>query len=394
MPTESTFILAGLFVVAAAAGWAFARYFGGDDRDNLQPISEDYLRGLNLVLNQQTDEALEFFVEMAAVDDQTLETHFALGHLFRRRGEVDKAIRVHQNLLARPSLSEEQRDQAMLALGKDYLGAGLFDRAEKVFSELSAGSAEEESALEHVVGIYEQQSEWTKAIDARQRLDKLRGNPAEDLVGQYYCELAEAARQNGDLASARSYLKLAMSRGRPTVRSALIRAAIAREEGEEKLAIRLYQQALTQESDLVAEVLPLLHQSHIADGSEAAFERFLKKLLSERPELRPSVAYAAITHDLLLPGVLFESVEQFLLEDPTLNTLLSPHERDESGQIHDGAVRRIAAGLKALAEKSARYRCTQCGYATRRLGWHCPSCKRWETIRPIAQHQFEQLITA
>lgn len=394
MPTESTFILAGLFVVAAAAGWAFARYFGGDDRDGSAPISEDYLRGLNLVLNQQTDEALEFFVEMASVDDQTLETHFALGHLFRRRGEVEKAIRVHQNLLARPSLSEEQRDQAMLALGKDYLSAGLFDRAEKVFAELSAGSAEEEAALEHVVGIYEQQSEWVKAIETRQRLDKLKGNGTEDLVGQYYCELAEAARQNGDLSSARSYLKLAMSRGRPTVRSALIRAAIARKEGEEKLAIRLYQQALTQEPSLVAEVIPRLYESHVANESESAFERFLKKLLADRPALRPSVAYAAITHDLLLPGVLFDSVEQFLLDDPTLNTLLSPNERDEDGKVSDGAVRRVATGLRALAEKSARYRCTHCGYSTRKLSWHCPSCKRWETIRPIAQHQFEQLITA
>lgn len=394
MPTESTFILAGLFVVAAAAGWAFARYFGGDDRDGVQPISEDYLRGLNLVLNQQTDEALEFFVEMASVDEQTLETHFALGHLFRRRGEVDKAIRVHQNLLARPGLSEEQRDQAMLALGKDYLSAGLFDRAEKVFAELSSGSAEEAAALEHVVGIYEQQSEWSKAIDARQRLDKLKGNGTEDLVGQYYCELAESARENGDLSSARRYLKLAMSRGRPTVRSGLIRAAIAGEEGEEKLAIRLYQDALKQEPSLVVDVVPKLYASHVANASEAGFERFLTKLVAKQPELRRSVAYAAITHNLLLPGVMLDSVEQFLRDDPTLNALVGPNDRGPGGELEEAAVVRVAAGLKALADKSARYRCTHCGYSTRRLSWHCPSCKRWETIRPIAQHQVEQLIMA
>ena len=124
MPTEATFLLAGLLIVAAVTGWAFARY-SDFNRDDSAPtsISPDYLRGLNLVLNRQTDEALELFVRMAKVDDETLETHFALGHLFRRRGEVDRAIRVHQNLLARPSLSEAQRHQALFSLAEDYLGA-------------------------------------------------------------------------------------------------------------------------------------------------------------------------------------------------------------------------------------------------------------------------------
>lgn len=160
MPTEATFLLAGLFIVAAATGWAFAR-FSDFKRDDPPPtsISADYLRGLNLVLNRQTDEALELFVRMAKVDEDTLETHFALGHLFRRRGEVDRAIRVHQNLLARPNLSEAQRHQALFSLAQDYLGAGLFDRAEKLFSELGSSSTLGEAALEKLVDIYERQSD-------------------------------------------------------------------------------------------------------------------------------------------------------------------------------------------------------------------------------------------
>ena len=154
MPTEGTFLLAGLLVLAAALGWAFEHF--GRERDNQPPggISADYIRGLNLVLNRKTDEALELFVKIAKVDDDTLETHFALGHLFRRRGEVDRAIRVHQNLLARPSLSEAQRHQALFALAEDYLGAGLFDRAEQLFAELAtsrdAGPGRAREARRHL----------------------------------------------------------------------------------------------------------------------------------------------------------------------------------------------------------------------------------------------------
>ena len=199
MPTEATFLLAGLFIVAAATGWAFAR-FGDRAREEppAAPISADYLRGLNLVLNRQTDEALELFVRMAKVDDETLETHFALGHLFRRRGEVDRAIRVHQNLLARPNLNEAQRHQALFSLAQDYLGAGLFDRAEKLFSELTDSPTLARAALEHLVDIYERESEWSKAIEAHRQLEVLSGEKSSR-VAHYYCELAEQARVEGDL---------------------------------------------------------------------------------------------------------------------------------------------------------------------------------------------------
>ena len=174
MPTEATFLLAGLFIIAAATGWAFAR-FSDLKRDEAPPapVSSDYLRGLNLVLNRQTDEALELFVRMAKVDEDTLETHFALGHLFRRRGEVDRAIRVHQNLLARPSLNEAQRHQALFSLAQDYLSAGLFDRAEKLFGELRSSSTRGEAALRNLVDIYVRQSDWSKAIEVHRALETL-----------------------------------------------------------------------------------------------------------------------------------------------------------------------------------------------------------------------------
>ena len=167
MPTESTFLLAGLFLLLAAAGWALGRFGERDEQQGTPlPLNIDYLKGLNFLLNEQTDQALEHFLKMVRVDDKTMETHFALGSLFRRRGEIDRAIRIHQNIIARPDLAAEQRDQALFSLAKDYLKAGLLDRAENLFVRLSQGSRYQVEALERLCRIYEQEHEWQKAIDA------------------------------------------------------------------------------------------------------------------------------------------------------------------------------------------------------------------------------------
>ena len=220
MPTDATFLLAAMFIVAAAIGFAF-KVYSDRDRDLPPRISADYIRGLNLVLSRKTDEALELFVQMAKVDDETLETHFALGHLFRRRGEVERAIRVHENLLARPNLNETQRHQAVFSLAEDYLGAGLFDRAEQLFAELDDSPTLAEAALEKLVYIYEREREWQKAIDAQRKLEMLSGAKSNQ-VAHYYCELADAsARERRPRARARAP-------ARHTMRSEIRRSCAAR----------------------------------------------------------------------------------------------------------------------------------------------------------------------
>ncbi|MGA8204161.1 MAG: hypothetical protein WB812_06540, partial [Woeseiaceae bacterium] len=186
MPTESTFLLAGLFLLLAAAGWALGRFGERDEEDAPPPLNVDYLKGLNFLLNEQTDQALEHFLQMVRVDDKTIETHFALGNLFRRRGEVDRAIRIHQNIIARPDIAAEQRDQALYALAKDYLGAGLLDRAENMFARLAEGSRYQVQALQNLCGIYEQEKEWQHAIEAGQKLEQLGGRSLALQIAHYY----------------------------------------------------------------------------------------------------------------------------------------------------------------------------------------------------------------
>jgi len=392
MPTEATFVLAGILILAAGLGWAYERL--SRERDNQPPtrISADYIRGLNLVLNRKTDEALELFVQMAKVDDETLETHFALGHLFRRRGEVDRAIRVHQNLIARPGLSEAQRHQALFALAEDYLGAGLFDRAETLFAELKTSQTLAQQALEKLIDIYEREREWEKAIEAYRELERHTGEKSHR-VAHYYCELAEQERLEGNSARAKELLKHTAHGESGALRATLIRAEIAKAEGRDADAIRLYRQIVDSDPRFLTEVLPPLRDCYERAGMKQGFEEYVARLVEKRPELEKDLAYAAIVGELADSGVLARCIESFVLGNEILTNLVDVDELRAAGpEKRARAVQRIVRGLRKLALSSARYRCTNCGYASRKLFWHCPSCKQWESVRPSQAFKYDALI--
>ncbi len=393
MPTESAFFLAALFVLMAAIGWGL-RHLADRDRDNSPPtrVSADYMRGLNLVLSRRTDEALELFVQMAKVDDDTLETHFALGHLFRRRGEVDRAIRVHQNLLARPNLSEAQRHQALFSLGDDYLSAGLFDRAEKLFSELTESESHADAGLRKLIYIYEQERDWHKAIEMRRKLEVVSGERLPE-VAHYYCELAEQARLDGDLAQAKTYLKSSVRTETGALRGTLIRAAIAEQEQEYAQAIGFYESVVETDKRFISELLPHLQKCYQAADRAAEFETYIKSVVSKDAGLARDIAYAAIVGELKDSEALRGCVERFVLTNTVLADLVNWPEIETLDETQrTAAIERISHGLRGLVLSSARFRCTNCGYSSQRLIWHCPSCKQWECVRPIQGFQFETLV--
>ena len=393
MPGDATFLLAALFIVFGALGFVY-KIYADRDRDLPPRISADYIRGLNLVLNRRTDEALELFVQMAKVDDDTLETHFALGHLFRRRGEVERAIRVHENLLARPNLNEAQRHQAMFSLAEDYLGAGLFDRAEQLFAELRDSTTLAEAALEKLVSIYKREKEWQKAIEAHRKLEMLSGKKSSQ-VAHYYCELAEAARAAGDRALAREQLRNTVRSESGALRGTLIRAMLAQEEHDYAQAIPLYEQVIAADRHFITEVLPPLLECHRAAGGLAEFDAYLEQLLVKDASLHRDLAYAAITGDLEGSQVLRSAVERFVFAHPVLAALVNAKELETLAAEQRGpAIERITQALRTVALANARYRCANCGYSTQRFIWHCPSCKLWETVRPIQSVPLETVLTS
>ena len=393
MPTESTFLLAGLFLLLAAAGWALGRFGERDEEEAPQPLNIDYLKGLNFLLNEQTDQALEHFLEMVRVDDKTIETHFALGNLFRRRGEVDRAIRIHQNIIARPDLAAEQRDQALFSLAKDYLGAGLLDRAEKLFVRLAQGSRYQVQALENLCGIYEQEKEWEKAIEAGQKLETLGGRSLALQIAHYYCELAEGAAAAGDYSSARQFVKKAQA-GRPrTLRGALTRAHIARQTDDYKTALRLYHRIIEENTYLIAEALPEIVATYESEGSTVGLDKALKTMLDKNPDMGPLVAYTAIVNDIGGVPVIDACVERYMLEEPTLAEFVDLQELTSGeADAHDAALEKVRSALSKLASATPRYQCQECGFSSQRLLWQCPSCRNWETQRPATRVQFDTVL--
>jgi lipopolysaccharide biosynthesis regulator YciM len=385
MPTESAFLLTGLLFIAAALGYVFARFGETDDEETpADQLSADYLKGLNYVLNEQPDRAVELFTRMAEIDDEALETHFALGSLFRKRGEVDRAIRVHQNLIARPSLSRAQKDQATVALAEDYLGAGLFDRAESLFTKLCESPEFREHSLRRLIRISESTREWDQAIAFHAELERTDPSVSDaPEIAHYYCELAEQARSAKDFASARELLKKAESGRSRTVRSLFVGANLADDVGKSDEAIKLYRQIIDASPDLLIEVIPRLASSCKAADKDDELTSVLRKLMKRGEGYADALAMAAVLDPTIDNAVALDALQNFIASDPMLSGLI-----DVDGLLHAGASERAASlsrireTLKRMVGAKPRYICAQCGYASLILHWQCPGCRSWETMKP------------
>src|SRR3990167_859744 len=208
-------------------GWLIGRYFWQkttSEQNNNLPA--DYFVGLNYLINEQPDKAVDVFILLLEVNSETIETHLALGSLFRRRGEVDRAIRMHQNLIARPQLSKHYRAQALEALGQDYLHAGVIDRDEKLFLELVEMGEKNIPSLRSLLHIYQQEKDWLQAIETAQKLAAVSGETMDPTIAQYYCEIAEQVMEEGAMHQASRYLKRAKAIDPDCVMASLMRGNI------------------------------------------------------------------------------------------------------------------------------------------------------------------------
>ena len=391
MPTESTFILAAIFLILAATGWLMG-YFG--ERDEQPPLNIDYLKGLNFLLNEQTDQAVEHFLEMVRVDSTTIETHFALGNLFRKRGEVNRAIRIHQNIIARPDISNEQRNHAFYSLARDYQHAGLLDRAEVLFIRLSDKSEYKLQSLSNLIGIYEQEKEWQKAIDASQKSYKINNDNSFELqISHYICELAEEEIVDKNYKKANLLLKSIKNNKKKTLRLELVSAKIALILGDFDSATTVYFDILTKNSYLITESLPLLFDMYNKQNKLLEFDSKLILILKKHAKMTNFVAYTAIVNGINGSGVIDQCVEKYIQDDNALSAFIDANEvfqANSSTKVE--AVTKIRRGLKILATSNPRYQCNECGFSSQKLLWQCPSCKQWETQRPFLSVKFDSLL--
>jgi len=366
-----------------ALGWLAARIDIKPLVSESRALPVSYFKGLNFLLNEQPDKAIEAFIEVVKVDPQTVELHFALGSLFRRRGEVERAIRMHQNLFERADLEEEQRLHALFELAQDYLKAGLLDRAEELFAKLE-DTVHAESALKCLLEIYEQEKDWQKAIDAAGKLETHTGRSHQKEIANFYCELASNEIIHSRPEAARPYLAEALAHHRLSVRANLLLGDLETSLGNAEEAIEAWKRIESQNPDYLALVAEKLLVAFMALQRLEEGLNLLRGYLAKYPSLDLLNTVFQGTLEKEGPEVAYRLVRDELRRNPTLlgldklleaQLLEAPLERRRDLELIKELVHQHTRGL-------AMYQCDNCGFRARQFYWHCPACAGWETYAP------------
>lgn len=381
-------LLLFLLPLAAISGWLSGyrhRKSMELEKDNSPLIPPDYFVGLNYLINEQPDKAVDVFIKMVEVNTDTVETHLALGNLFRRRGEVDRAIRVHQNLIARPQLKQKQKLQALFELAQDYLRAGVLDRAERLFLELIE-IGDKADSLNNLINIYQQQKDWQQAIVTAKKLESLSNDSMNNAIAHYYCELAEQARlSDGHYEYARAYLKEALKHDKNCARANIILGQLFFEASEYQSAINTLRMVCAQDAEYVSEVINLLAESYRRIGQESEFVNYLSKNIAEKPRIYYILAMTDYLRDKQGDMIAIEYLSNQMSRCLSLRGL----ERMLGLYINhvDINIRNQLSLLREFTEKLIEtkpiYRCIHCGFSGKNLYWQCPSCKKWNSVKPI-----------
>ncbi|MDP3438766.1 MAG: lipopolysaccharide assembly protein LapB, partial [Azonexus sp.] len=357
-------------------GWAAARVDMRQVVHESRALPRSYFQGLNFLLNEQPDKAIDSFLEVAKVDSQTVELHFALGNLFRRRGETERAIRMHQNLIDRPDLEDAVRLHALSELGQDYLKAGLLDRAEEIFNKL-IGTKFEEQAKGNLLEIFQAEKEWLKAIELARELPDVA---SQQEVAEFYCELAANEIMRSKPDSARVYLESAMQQNRKCVRASLLQGDLLLQEGRQDAAIEAWQRIEQQDPAYLALIAQRLLESY--RKLERRDEGIA--LLSVYLERYPSLDLLDVVYQLVLEvkGVeaAYRLVQAELQRNPTLlglEKLMSARLPLVAPEVRPD-VELAKTIIQGYTKRLSRYRCDNCGFKARQFYWRCPACGGWE----------------
>ena len=368
-------------------GWAAARIDIRHLVRESRALPRSYFQGLNFLLNEQPDRAIEAFVEAVKVDPETVELHFALGSLFRRRGETERAIRMHQSLIERDDLPEDLKLQALSELGQDYLKAGLLDRAEDIFDKLRE-SPRAEDAKRNLLEIYQLEKDWAKAIAIAAELPDFA---SQKEIAEYHCELAAAEMMRARPEAAAEHLKSALERNRKCVRASLLQGDIAAQQGRLEEAIACWQRIEQQDPPYLALVAKRLLEAF------RKLERREEGLLLLRGYLEryPSLDLLDVVFQLVIeaegPEAAYGLVRDELRRNPTLlgfdklieaRLLIAPPEARADLDLAKGIV-------QGYTRRLARYRCDNCGFKARQFYWRCPACGGWETYSPKRTEEFD-----
>ncbi|MFK3703646.1 lipopolysaccharide biosynthesis regulator YciM [Raoultella sp. BIGb0138] len=376
-----------LLPVAAAYGWYMGRRSAQQSKqDDASRLSRDYVTGVNFLLSNQQDKAVDLFLDMLKEDTGTVEAHLTLGNLFRSRGEVDRAIRIHQSLMESASLTYDQRLLAVQQLGRDYMAAGLYDRAEDMFKQLVDETDFRLSALQQLLQIYQATSDWQSAIEVAERLVKLGKEKHRGDIANFWCELALQQMANSDMDKAMTLLKKGAAADRNSARVSIMIGRVWMEKGDYAKAVESLQRVINQDKELVGETLEMLQTCYQQLGKLDEWETFLRRCVDENTGATAELMLAQILEQREGIEAAQSYVTRQLERHPTMRVfhkLMDYHlnEAEEGRAKESLGVLRNMVGEQVRSKP--RYRCQKCGFTAHTLYWHCPSCRSWSTIKPI-----------
>ncbi len=361
-------------------GWIAARV------DIKQLLSESttlpaaYFKGLNFLISDQHDKAVEAFSEAVQANTDSLELHFALGSLFRRTGETDRAINMHLNLLDKKELTANQKSAVKAELAQDYLKAGLFDRAEELFKGLD-DTRYQQPALRALLEIYVREREWTQAIETATELERLSGVPFRQEIAQYYCELAmnEIIAQNHD--AARKQLAFALDANKSCVRANVLLGDLETTEGAHQAAITHWKRIEFQQPEYLGLIAGKMLKSYRAikqlDEGLAQLNTYLETY--KLPSLMSVLYEATLAEQGAEKAAKLARNE--LIRQPSLTTLDQLLQaRAMADDVNNQDIQLMQQTVRNAIGNRAAYHCNQCGFRAKQYHWQCPACNAWESL--------------
>ena len=383
MPSENTIYLAALIVISAVLGYLYLKFVDKDEDDS--KISPEYLTGLKLLLNEQADKAINLFSEIVQVDEETIETHLALGVLFRKQGKIDQAIKLHENIISKKELKEHHYYQTLEELAEDYYTAGLYDKSEEIFQKLIDIKDHQASSLKKLIQIYEYTSEWNKALSTTEKLNNIDPiNEYKKNIPQYFCQISEQYIDDNDLKKAELFTRKAEATKSKSSRILFISIQIALKMDDLVKALKLYID-LCKISDLGHLILlpDLINKAEQNDQVEQVSE-MIKLISVRRPIIKEHLALLAIMNLNVDEKFVIRSLYEFLSKELYFSELLHFNNMESISELMSkDLINNIRVKLNQKSKNKFKYLCKNCGYKTIKLSWQCPTCRSWELSSPI-----------
>lgn len=370
-----------LLPVAAAGGWFAARRATARQT----PPAFNYYQGLNYLLNEQPDKAVEWFGDLSPGDKEAADTRLALGNMFRRRGEVERAIPIHQALVDNTDITDDLRADALFELARDFEAAGLLDRAETLFTELTGNERYANRAWQSLLLISERERDWEKAVNTASEYHHVSGKTVNHLIAHYYCELADACAQEGDVATAVAYLKQAAETDVNCARANVMWGRLALQEHDYQTAIERFEFVENQRPELMPEIIEPLFTALDSAGDQAALRAYIDRIKGRFNAYSVIKKTRAVIEKLDGRAQADDFFKDQIVKRPSLKGLRDwargqlikspPAEREK--------VEAMCDMLDQVVADKPGFRCSDCGFRGQTLYWRCPGCGHWDTVQTV-----------